>query len=104
MFGERHAAMTGPEATSVSSDAGPHRVLMIILAVGAFTTALNVTLLSPLLVDIARSFDVSEAAAGQLATLTAASSGLMAVCVAPWMDRYSRRFWVRLECTLLAAG
>lgn len=87
-----------------SSSSTGHRALLIVLAVGAFTTALNVTLLSPLLVDIARSFDVSEAAAGQLATLTAASSGLMAITVAPWLDRYPRRVWLRLECALLVIG
>lgn len=88
----------------MQSDASPHRLLLGILAAGAFTTALNVTLLSPLLVDIAADFNVSEAAAGQLATLTAASSGVMAVLVAPWMDRYSRAFWLRLECSLLFLG
>jgi predicted MFS family arabinose efflux permease len=80
------------------------RLLVGILSVGAFTTALNITLLSPLLVDIAEEFAVSEAAAGQLATLTAASSGLTAIAVAPWMDRYSRRFWLRFECSLLVLG
>src|SRR5688500_10787579 len=81
-----------------------HRAMLIVLAVGGFTSALNVTLLSPLLVDIARTFDVSEAAAGQLATLTAASSGVMAITVAPWMDRYPRRFWLRLDSALLTVG
>ncbi len=97
------------ERTSVAEgrarpDESRHRLLLGILAAGAFTTALNVTLLSPLLVDIAAEFGVSEAAAGQLATLTAASSGVMAVVVAPWMDRYSRGFWLRLECSLLFVG
>ena len=81
-----------------------HLGMIVLLSAGAFTTALNVTLLSPLLTQIAREFDVSEAKAGQLATLTAASSGVMAVAVAPWMDRYPRSFWFRLECTLLIAG
>jgi MFS transporter, DHA1 family, inner membrane transport protein len=93
-----------PEVASSTSAFARHRALLIVLAVGGFTSALNVTLLSPLLVDIARTFDVSEAAAGQLATLTAASSGLMAITVAPWMDRYPRRFWLRLECALLTVG
>jgi predicted MFS family arabinose efflux permease len=87
-----------------SSGIRRHAGLLLLLAAGGFTSALNVTLLSPLIVAISRDFDVSEAAAGQLATLTAASSGLMAVVVAPWMDRYPRRFWLRLECGLLATG
>jgi DHA1 family inner membrane transport protein len=78
--------------------------LLLILGAGGFTSALNVTMLSPLLVDIAELFDVSEAAAGQLATVTAASAGVMAITVTPWMDRYSRRFWFRFECVLLLIG
>ncbi len=88
-------------------DAPPHSanlLILLILGAGAFTSALNVTMLSPLLVDIAEHFDVTEAAAGQLATVTAASAGVMALTVAPWMDRYSRRFWLQLECTLLFIG
>jgi DHA1 family inner membrane transport protein len=95
---------TVPDQESSTNLFARHRALLIVLAVGGFTSALNVTLLSPLLVDIARTFDVSEAAAGQLATLTAASSGVMAITVAPWMDRYPRRFWLRLECALLTVG
>jgi MFS transporter, DHA1 family, inner membrane transport protein len=81
-----------------------HAAVLFILSAGGFTSALNVTLLSPLIVQIADQFGVSEAAAGQLATLTAACAGLMGILVAPWMDRYSRRFWFRLECSMLATG
>ena len=81
-----------------------HASLLFLLAAGGFTSALNVTLLSPLIVQIADEFGVSEAAAGQLATLTAACAGLTGIVVAPWMDRYSRRFWFRLECSMLAVG
>ena len=81
-----------------------HASLLFLLAAGGFTSALNVTLLSPLIVQIANEFGVSEAAAGQLATLTAACAGLTGIVVAPWMDRYSRRFWFRLECSMLAVG
>ena len=78
--------------------------MIAVLVAGAFATALNVTLLSPLLKDIAAEFDVSDSTTGQLATLTAACSGLTALLAAPWMDRWSRRAWVRFECVLLAAG
>jgi DHA1 family inner membrane transport protein len=87
-----------------TSEFRDHLPKLMLLSFGAFTTALNVTMLSPLIPDIAREFDVSESAAGQLATLTAASSGIFAVVVAPWMDRYPRSFWFRFECTLLAIG
>ena len=85
--------------------ASPTRWPMVaVLVAGAFVTALNVTLLSPLLKGIAADFDVSDSATGQLATLTAACSGLTALLAAPWMDRWSRRAWLRFECALLAVG
>ena len=85
---------------------GPRRqrLLTLVLAVGAFATALNVTMLSPLLKPIATEFNVSDAATGQLATLTATCAGLTALAAAPWIDRFSRRAWFRFECVLLAAG
>src|SRR5215210_5365718 len=86
------------------AERAPRRVLLGILALGAFTTALNVTLLSPLLTSIASDLGVGAPTAGQLATLTAGSSGVMALVVAPWMDRFSRATWIRLECGLLTAG
>jgi predicted MFS family arabinose efflux permease len=81
-----------------------NRLLITVLSIGAFTTALNVTLLSPLLKRIAEDFNVSDSTAGQLATLTAGSSAITALLAAPWMDRYSRRAWLRFEGALLAAG
>lgn len=56
--------------------------MIAVLVAGAFATALNVTLLSPLLKDIAAEFDVSDSTTGQLATLTAACSGLTALLLA----------------------
>lgn len=82
----------------------PRRLLLGILFLGAFTTAVNVTLLSPLLTRIAAEFRVSDPTAGQLATLTAGASGLTALLVAPWTDRFSRVAWLRVECSLLAIG
>lgn len=78
--------------------------MLVVLTAGAFATALNVTLLSPLLVQIAADVGVSVAAAGQLATVAAACAGAMAVAVAPLLDRYPRRFWLRLQCTILVLG
>lgn len=97
-----HAASEATVETAVARTGTV--LLLLILGAGGFTSALNVTMLSPLLVDIAAHFKVSEAAAGQLATVTAASAGLMGFAVAPWTDRYSRRFWIRLECVLLLIG
>ncbi|MDQ2682741.1 MAG: MFS transporter [Chloroflexota bacterium] len=89
---------------AVEPAAKPGLIMLLILGLGGFTSALNVTMLSPLLVDIADAFDITEAAAGQLATVTAAAAGVMGLTVAPWMDQFSRRFWIRFECVLLLAG
>lgn len=82
----------------------PRRLLVALLAVGAFTTALNVTQLSPLLTRIAVDFGVTNAAAGQLATLTAVCAATTALLTAPWLDRYGRGAWLRFESVLLGAG
>ena len=87
-------------------DAAPNArwPIVAVLAAGSFTTALNVTMLSPLLSAIGADFDVSAAATGQVATMTAATSGVTALVAAPWMDRWSRRSWLRFEVVLLVLG
>jgi predicted MFS family arabinose efflux permease len=87
-------------------DAAPNArwLIVAVLAAGSFTTALNVTMLSPLLSAIGADFDVSAAATGQVATMTAATSGVTALVAAPWMDRWSRRSWLRFEVVLLVLG
>lgn len=82
----------------------PLPVLVAVLTIGAFTTALNVTILSPLLTAIANEFHVSESAAGQLATVTATCSGLTGLAVAPLLDRYPRGVTLRIEAALLGIG
>jgi len=77
---------------------------MATLALGAFVTSVNTTVLSPLLKPIAAQFHVSDAATGQLATVTAAAAAATALVTAPWMDRYSRRVWLCGECALLGLG
>lgn len=79
-------------------------LLVGILAVGAFTTSLNIMMISPLLKPISDDLGVSNAAAGQLATLMAGFAGLTALLVAPWLDRFSRRAWLQCESLLLGAG
>jgi len=78
--------------------------MVAVLIAGAFTTALNIALISPLVTAIAAEFGRSEAAAGQVATLTATASALTALAVAPWMDRWPRRVWLRIEAGLLTVG
>lgn len=78
--------------------------LVDVLAAGAFTTTINVTLLSPLLPHIAADFGVSDASAGQLGTLTAITAGLVALLITPLIDRYSRRLVLQFEAALLFAA
>jgi MFS transporter, DHA1 family, inner membrane transport protein len=90
--------------TRAETTVGARWLLVAVLIAGAFTTALNIMLIGPLLTAIAAEFGRSEAATGQVATLTAAASGVTALVAAPWMDRWSRRTWLRLECGLLVVG
>ncbi len=98
---EANGGGAGSGAAPAVERRGP---MLVVLTGGAFATALNVTLLSPLLVRIAADVGVSVAAAGQLATVAAACAGTTALAVAPLLDRYPRRFWLRLQCAILVAG
>lgn len=80
----------------------PRWLMVGVLSLGAVTTSLNITLLSPLLPHIAREFSLSEAAAGQLGALTAASSAVVAILVTPLIDRYPRRLVIQVEAVLLS--
>lgn len=82
----------------------PRQFLIGVLAIGAFATSLNTTILSPLLKLVAADYGVSAAIAGQLATLTEVCAGLTALLSAPWLDRYSRRACLRFEAVILGAG
>jgi predicted MFS family arabinose efflux permease len=74
---------------------------LAILCIGAFTTALNTTMLSPLVIPISDYFAIPVAAAGQLSTTTAAFAAVTALVMVPWLDRHTRRFWLRLEGLIL---
>src|SRR5690606_8658405 len=82
----------------------PRWLMVVVLSLGAVTTTLNVTLLSPLLPHIAREFNVSDATAGQLGTLTAAAAAIVAILVTPLFDRYPRRLVLQLEAILLGGA
>lgn len=73
----------------------------------AFTTFAYVSLsisLSPLLTSISQTFEVSESAAGQLATIQGIVGTISALISAPWMNRFPRRTWLRAELLLLCLG
>ena len=72
-----------------------------VLCLGAAVTLLNMAILSPLLRPIGQEFGTSDATTGQLATLSSLVGVVSALTATPWMDRWSRRAWLRLESSLI---
>jgi DHA1 family inner membrane transport protein len=77
---------------------------LTVYCAGSFTTMLNLGFISPLLRPIGASFGTSDAATGQLATISAMVTFAAAVVATPWMDRWSRATWFRLLGLLLLVG
>ena len=72
-----------------------------VLCLGAAVTLLNLAVISPLLRPIGQEFGTSDATTGQLTTLGALVSVASALAATPWIDRWSRRTWFRLEGVLI---
>ena len=89
--------MSDPASTSTM----PPKSLLVVYALGAFSTVLNITMISPLLVPVAAEFARSEASVGQLSTITAACAFGTALVIAPTLDRYPRRVWLRWQIGLV---
>jgi DHA1 family inner membrane transport protein len=70
---------------------------LVVLCFGAAVTLLNMAVLSPLLRAIGVEFGTSDATTGQLATLGSLVGVIASLVATPWMDRWSRRTWLRLE-------
>ena len=70
---------------------------LVVLCLGAAVTLLNMAILSPLLRSIGHAFGTSDATTGQLATLGSLVGVFSSIAATPWMDRWSRRTWLRLE-------
>ncbi|MSQ24404.1 MAG: MFS transporter [Chloroflexi bacterium] len=66
-------------------------VLLAVLAGCSFVFPMSIFILSPLLVDVSREFQVSIAQAGALVTFTALPSALLAVLIGPLSDYLGRR-------------
>jgi len=77
---------------------------LAVLCLGAAVTLLNMAILSPLLRPIGEAFGTSDATTGQLATLGSLVGVASSLAVTPWMDRWSRRNWLRLEGSLVLAA
>jgi DHA1 family inner membrane transport protein len=74
---------------------------LVVLSLGAAVTLLNMAVLSPLLRSIGEEFGTSDATTGQLATLGSLVGVVSSLIATPWMDRWSRRTWLRLEGSLV---
>jgi MFS transporter, DHA1 family, inner membrane transport protein len=74
---------------------------LVVLCLGAAVTLLNMAVLSPLLRPIGQEFGTSDATTGQLATLGSLVGVISSLAATPWMDRWSRRTWLRLEGSLV---
>jgi MFS transporter, DHA1 family, inner membrane transport protein len=92
----------------VSEPRGVHRGVRASPAVAlfmcVFTSQAAVLVLSPILVDVARDFDVSTAAAGQLRIVAAPIATVVAVVVARMAGRLPHRLLLAGGAGLVAAG
>ena len=77
----------------MTEDATRGYLIVAVLFLAALTSVVSGTLLSPLLPAIAADLDVSVAAAGQLGTVSAVVSVVVALAATPWMDRFPRSTW-----------
>ncbi len=77
---------------------------LVVLCLGAAVTLLNMAIISPLLRPIGEQFGTSDATTGQLATLGSLVGVVSSLAATPWMDRFSRRTWLRLEGSLVLAA
>jgi DHA1 family inner membrane transport protein len=77
---------------------------LAVLCLGAAVASINLASLSPLLRSIGQEFGTSDATTGQLATIGALVAVASSLLATPWMDRWSRRAWFRLEGALVLAG
>ena len=97
--------------TSLASPSVPRRFGRSLVAspatalfMSVFTSQAAVLVLSPILVDVARDFDVSTAVAGQLRIVAAPVAALVAVAVVKAGTRLSYRLLLAGGAALVAAG
>lgn len=77
---------------------------LAVLCLAAAVNLLQSASLSPLLPRIGQEFGTPDAITGQLATLGSLVGFAFSLAATPWMDRWSRRTWFRLEGTLVVVG
>ena len=74
---------------------------LLVLCLAAAVTLLHSAVLSPLLRPIGEEFRTPDGLTGQLATLGSLVGFAFSLAATPWMDRWSRRTWFRLEGSLI---
>jgi predicted MFS family arabinose efflux permease len=79
-----------------------HSRLLYVLAVAAVLSAANLCYNQPVLADMARTFGVSEAAAGAVPTLTQVGYALGMLLIVPLGDLFSRRWLIGTLLVLVA--
>lgn len=75
-----------------------------LLCLAAVINLLQSASLSPLLPAIGGDFGTPPSTTGQLATLGSIVGFVFSLAATPWMDRWSRRTWFRLEGSLILTG
>ena len=77
---------------------------LVITGIGMFLTQIVSLMLAPLLVALATEFDVSVAAAGQLAAVTFGAWAVSVISVGPISDSFGRRPVAVIGMTLLSVS
>lgn len=77
---------------------------LLVLCLAAALTLLHSAVLSPLLRPIGQEFNTPDGVTGQLATIGSLVGFAFSLAATPWMDRWNRRTWFRLEGSLILAA
>jgi predicted MFS family arabinose efflux permease len=78
------------------------KVILPVLCISMFSAIFNLRVLGPILVDISQEFEISVAAAGQLAVAYSTPFAASALFVGPLSDRYGRRRMILIGISTLA--
>lgn len=77
---------------------------LAVLCLAAAVNLLQSASISPLLPSISATFNAGNAATGQLATIGSLAGFAFSLAATPWMDRLSRRNWLRINGSMIVVG
>ncbi|MCA9879487.1 MAG: MFS transporter [Thermomicrobiales bacterium] len=77
---------------------------LAVLCLAAAVNLLQSASISPLLPGISATFNAGDAATGQLATIGSLAGFAFSLAATPWMDRLSRRNWLRINGSMILGG